>query len=325
MSKKADLSALFGANDTSSFLGLETCDDLKLLSASLALIGIPCATPYNSVGPYCKNAPNALRSAIASLSANIDRHNFDLDGRIFPKDHPRAVDCGDLPYDEDNFQANRENIFLSIKAILKQNSIPIVIGGDDSIPIPVLQAFEGEKKYTILQIDAHIDWRKSHMDEVFGLSSTMRRASEMDHIERIIQVGSRGLGSAHSDDLADALEWGVNLFTAYEVHNNGIAGILKAIPEQSNIIISLDVDALDPSIVPGVIGRTPGGLTYFQVLDLIKGASKRGKISGINFVEYMPEVDVDGIGALTTSRLIAASMGILSRQEFNKITNSNGA
>jgi agmatinase len=81
------------------------------------------------------------------------------------------------------------------------------------------------------------------------------------------------------------------------------------------------VDALDPSIVPGVIGRTPGGLTYFQTLDLIKGASKKGRICGINFVEYMPEVDVDGIGALTTSRLIAASMGILSRQEFNQTYN----
>ena len=165
MSEKADLSALFGANDTSSFLGLETCDDLKLLSASLALIGIPCATPYNSVGPYCKNAPNALRGAIASLSANIDRHNFDLDGRIFPKDHPRAVDCGDLSYDEDNFQANRENIFKSIKTILSKKSIPIVIGGDDSIPIPVLQAFEGKKnirycKSMPISIGENLTWMK---------------------------------------------------------------------------------------------------------------------------------------------------------------------
>ncbi|MDE2694399.1 MAG: arginase family protein [Paracoccaceae bacterium] len=321
MSKKPDLSALFGAIDTSSFLGLEKCENLELLNASLALIGIPCATPYQSVGPYCKNAPQALRASIASLSANINRHNFDLNGRIFPKDHPRAVDCGDLSYDEENFQSNRDNIFESIKTILSKKSIPIVIGGDDSIPIPVLQAFEGQKKYTILQIDAHIDWRKSHMDETLGLSSTMRRASEMKHIERIVQVGSRGLGSAHSDDLADALEWGVNLFTAYEVHSNGIADILETIPEHSNIIISLDVDALDPSIVPGVIGRTPGGLTYFQTLDLIKGASKKGRICGINFVEYMPEVDIDGIGALTTSRLIAASMGIISRQEFNQTYN----
>ena len=316
MNKKANLSALFGANSSSTFLGLDKCDDLELLNSPIALIGMPCATPYESVGPYCKNAPRALRESISSLNANIDRHNFDINGKIFVDDEIRAVDCGDLPYDENNFQLNREQISSAIKKILKKDSIPIVIGGDDSIPIPVFQAFEGIEKYTILQIDAHIDWRKSHMSETLGLSSTMRRASEMSHIEQIIQVGSRGLGSAHSDDLSDALNWGINLFTAYDVHSNGIKDILDTIPEQSNIIISLDVDALDPSIVPGVIGRTPGGLTYFQTLDLIKGASKKGQICGINFVEFMPEVDVDGLGALTTSRLIAATMGILSRQQY---------
>ena len=319
MNEKANLSALFGANSSSTFLGLDKCDDLELLNSPIALIGMPCATPYGSVGPYCKNAPKALREAISSLNANIDRHNFDINGKIFVDDETRAVDCGDLPYDEDNFHLNRERIFRTIKKILKKNSIPIVIGGDDSIPIPVFQAFEGAKKYTILQIDAHIDWRNSHMNEKLGLSSTMRRASEMKHIEQIIQVGSRGLGSAHSEDLADALDWGVHLFTAYDVHNNGITDILDTIPDQSNIIISLDVDALDPSIIPGVIGRTPGGLTYFQTLDLIKGASEKGRICGINFVEFMPDVDIDGLGALTTSRLIMASMGILSRQQSKSI------
>ena len=127
MSKKPDLSALFGANDTSSFLGLEKCENLELLNASLALIGIPCATPYQSVGPYCKNAPQVLRASIASLSANIDRHNFDLNGQIFPEDHPRAVDCGDLSYDEENFQTNRDNIFKSIKTILSKKVFQLLL------------------------------------------------------------------------------------------------------------------------------------------------------------------------------------------------------
>ena len=90
-------------------------------------------------------------------------------------------------------------------------------------------------------------------------------------------------------------------------------------PKDANILISLDVDALDPSIVPGVIGRTPGGLTYYQTLDLIKGAAHQGNICGVNVVEFMPELDIDGIGALNVSRLIAATLGILSRQEYRKI------
>ena len=321
MSEEPDLSALFGATDTTTFLGLKKCNDIKKLNASIALIGIPCATPYKTVGPYCKNAPNALRQSISSLSANIDRHNFDIAGQIFLPNYPIAVDCGDLSYDDTNFEKNRNEIEQTIKILIEQHCIPVVMGGDDSIPIPVFKGFSGKKKYTILQIDAHIDWRKSHMDEPMGLSSTMRRASEMEHIEQIIQVGARGLGSAHTDDLNDARKWGASFFSAHEVHSNGLEAIIKSIPKDTNILISLDVDALDPSIVPGVIGRTPGGLTYYQTLDLIKGAANRGNICGVNFVEFMPELDIDGIGALTTSRLIAAALGILSRQEYNKSIN----
>jgi agmatinase len=319
MSEKPDLSALFGATDTSTFLGLKKCSDIQKLVTSIALIGIPCATPYRTVGPYCKNAPNALRQSISSLSANIDRHNFDINGPIFLPNHPLAVDCGDLPYHDTNYEKNRVEIENTIKEIVEKHSIPFVIGGDDSIPIPVFKGFSGKEKYTILQIDAHIDWRESHMDETMGLSSTMRRASEMEHIERIIQVGSRGLGSAHTSDFKDAKDWGVDFFSAYDVHSNGFKAIFETIPENANILISLDVDALDPSIVPGVIGRTPGGLTYYQTLDLIKGAAHKGNICGVNVVEFMPELDIDEIGALNVSRLIAATLGILSRQEYRKI------
>ena len=318
MSEKPDLSALFGSAETSSFLGLKKCTDIRKLNAAIALIGIPCATPYKTVGPYCKNAPNAIRQSIASLSANIDRHNFDIDGQIFLPNYPAAVDCGDLPYDDNDFEKNRKEIEETIKIIIEQNSIPVVIGGDDSIPIPVFKGFSGKEKYTILQIDAHIDWRKSHMDEELGLSSTMRRASEMEHIEKIIQVGARGIGSAHTEDVNDAKNWGVHFFSAYEVHSNGLKAIFKTIPKDSNILISLDVDALDPSIVPSVIGRTPGGLTYHQTLELIKGAANQANICGVNVVELMPELDIDGLGTLNVSRLIAATLGILSRQKYKR-------
>ena len=114
-------------------------------------------------------------------------------------------------------------------------------------------------------------------------------------------------------DYQDAVDWGVQFVTAYDVHNKGVQCAIDLIQPDANIIICLDVDALDPSIVPGVIGRTPGGLNYFQVLDLIKGASDTGTIAAIDFVEYMPEVDVDNLGALVVSRLIANTMGLIAR------------
>ena len=171
-------------------------------------------------------------------------------------------------------------------------------------------------EYTVLQIDAHIDWRDSHMGESYGLSSSMRRASEMDHIKQIIQVGIRGLGSGHANDYQDALDWGVHFFPAASIHQNGVEQVFECIDSGSNVVICLDVDAFDPSIVPGVIARTPGGLTYFQVLDLIKGVAGKARMSAINITEFLPEADVDNLGALTVSRLIAATMGILARQQL---------
>ncbi|HEY0120458.1 MAG TPA: arginase family protein [Rhizobium sp.] len=318
MTQKPDLGALYGAaSETKTFLGLEACDDLDALSAPIALIGAPCATPYRSVGAYCRNGPDALRQATGSLTANVDRHDFDNGGAVFPAPHLRAVDCGNLPYDESDAPGNRRIINDAVTKIINRGAVPIVLGGDDSIPIPMIEAIgaaTGDAKYTVLQIDAHIDWRETHMDERMGLSSTMRRASEMPHVERIIQVGARGIGSAATADYEDAVAWGVNFVTACELHKRGVEAALSLIPDGSNIIVCIDADALDPSLVPGVIGRAPGGLSYYQMVDLIKGAAARGKIAAMDFVEFMPERDVDGLGAFTFARVITTALGVIARQ-----------
>lgn len=319
MKEKPDLGALFGAtSETSTFLGLESCTDLGTLSAPVAILGVACATPYASVGAYCKKGPDALRHATSSLTANIDRHDFDHGGRVFLEGSGRPVDCGDLEFDERDGAANRARISEAVSTIVGRGATPVLLGGDDSIPIPMIEALGTSmpgKKFTILQIDAHIDWRDVHMGESQGLSSTMRRASEMEHVERIIQVGARGIGSAATSDYEDAVSWGVEFVTAYELHKNGVSTVLEKIPEGSEIIVCIDADALDPALVPGVIGRAPGGLSYYQAVDLIKGAASRGRIAAMDFVEFMPERDVDGIGALTFARLVTSALGVLVRQK----------
>lgn len=316
MSTKPDLAALFGATEAGTFLGLEACEDLEKIDASSAFIGAPCATPYGSVGAYARNGPASLRKAIASLTANIDRHNFDLGGPTFPDGVQRAVDCGDLPWSESDFAGNRATIREAASTVLSRGVVPILIGGDDSVPIPMLDALaDTGKTYTILQIDAHIDWRDTHMGESLGLSSTMRRASEMQHIRKIVQVGARGIGSGHSSDFEDALNWGAKFFTGFDVHRHGLEPVIDQIDDGDEVVLCIDIDAMDPAIAPNTIGRAPGGLSYYQVLELIVAASVRGRIAAVDFVEIMPEVDIDGIGGLTVSRLVAATMGLIARQQ----------
>jgi agmatinase len=232
--------------------------------------------------------------------------------RLLPGGPADACDLGDLPYGDDA-AANREAIRSAVSAMLDRGAVPVLLGGDDSIPIPMLQAFEGRGKFTIVQIDAHIDWRDEVDGERWGLSSTMRRASEMDHIERIIQVGARNIGSARPQDLADAKAWGAQFFTARDVARDGLQPVLDAIPAGSNVIICFDCDGLDPSIMPGVIGRAPGGLGYWQTVELLTGIAGKSRIAAFDLVEFMPDQDVDGLGALTASRMVT-TMGLICRQ-----------
>jgi|TARA_B110001450_G_C17617375_1_gene479776 agmatinase len=315
LTKKPDIESILGATASKTFLGLKVCHDFDMINASSVFIGAKGATPYGNMGPFCQNAPDAIRKAIGYMANNIDRYNFDIGGPIFPKGSKPAGDYGNLPFSETNFSENRSVIRATVAKALKAGAVPIVVGGDDSVPIPMLDALaDTGKYYTILQIDAHIDWRHSHMDEKLGLSSNMRRASEMAHIKKIIQIGARGIGSAHLDDVQDAQEWGAEIIPADDVHLYGITQIIEHITPGANIIICFDVDGLDPSIVPGVLARSPGGLTYSQAIGLIKGAASKGTIAATNFTEFLPESDVDGIGALTVSRVIAATMGVIARQ-----------
>jgi agmatinase len=309
-----NLATMFGAGATDTFMGLPRCRDLARLDVRMALLGADGCTPYPSVGFYCAGGPQAIRSAGAVYAANLMHVNFDLGAPVFPG-AVSCADAGDLPQDESDPAGNRARIFGAVSTILERGAVPILIGGDDSLPIPMLEAYGARRRqFTVLQIDAHIDWRDEVGGEKLGLSSTMRRASEMGHIERIIQVGSRGIGSARASDLADALAWGVHFVPAGEVARFGVGRAVDLVPDSADVIICLDLDALDPSIMPAAIGRAAGGLGYWHVLELIGGVAEHARIAGVNMVEFMPDRDIDGMGAMVTAQLLAGIMGIIARQ-----------
>jgi agmatinase len=98
------------------------------------------------------------------------------------------------------------------------------------------------------------------------------------------------------------------------VHRLGVEQVLEHVPVGGNVFITIDVDGLDPSVVPGVIAPEPGGLTYFQALAIIDGVADRATIVGFDAVELVPDRDVNGLGALTTFRLAAHAIGRIARQ-----------
>ncbi|ESW60037.1 MAG: agmatinase [Rhodobacter sp. CACIA14H1] len=310
----ATLGAMFGAGRVETFMGLPACRDLSALEARIVVMGAAGCTPYPSVGFYCAGGPAAIRAAGAAYAANLGHVDFDLGGPMLP-DGVAAVDAGDIEMHEEDPEGNRARLRGAVLQVLGKGAVPVLLGGDDSLPVPMLQALgDAGRRVTVLQIDAHIDWREEVQGERWGLSSTMRRASEMAHVERIIQVGQRGIGSARTADLRDALAAGVEFVPAGEVARAGVWRAVDLIPEGSEVVICLDVDALDPSVMPAVIGRTAGGLGYWQVMELIGAVAEKGRIVAFDMVEFMPDRDIDGMGAMVAAQMLAGVIGVIARQ-----------
>lgn len=304
------LGEMFGAGDVSTFMGLPSCSELAKASGPAVILGADGCTPYASVGSYCAGGPAAIRAAGATFAPSLAHMNFDLGRAMFPGALPQ--DAGDLPVGPDA-AANRALIGTAVSDLLAAGVVPVLVGGDDSVQIPMLGAYQG-RRIVILQIDAHIDWRDAVDGERLGLSSTMRRASETAHVKGIVQVGQRGIGSARPGDVAEARDWGVTFVDPQRLAAEGLSAALDAIPPGADVVICLDLDAFDPAIMPAVIGRTAGGLSYHQVLGLVEGVAARGRIAGFGMVEFMPARDVDGLGAMLAAQMLGAVLGLIAGQ-----------
>ena len=208
-----------GAANSETFMGVPRLEDLSELQADVAIFGARCATPYLSTALEYSNAnldgPRAIRQAISPWAWAHDRYDWDSGGLPYVDLNDRVVDLGDLPLELDTAPRNRQLIQETTERIVGADAIPFALGGDDSIPIPILWGLENIEDLTVLQIDSHPDWRdEAGGGERYGLSSAMRRASELAYVRNIIQVGTRGLSSAGRQEVDDAKAWDVQFFPA---------------------------------------------------------------------------------------------------------------
>lgn len=283
--------------------------------ADLIVFGAPHGTPYDGTdnSPFA-TAPAAIRAGVSAYADWIDHWDFDVGGPILGVGPFHPFDAGDLATSPLDGPGNRDLIRSATEAVLAKSAVPLMLGGDDSTPIPFLEGFAGHGPLCVVQIDSHIDWREERHGERHGFSSTMRRASELGHVAHIVQIGMRGFGSARAGEVEDARRWGAALVTAREIHRHGIEAALPHIPADARCVITIDCDGLDPSIVPAVMAPTPGGLTYTQAIDLIAGVAAKARIAGFAIVEFVPDRDPNGIAATTAGRLAVNALGHVARQ-----------
>jgi agmatinase len=294
-----------------TFLHSEYAPDIEGLEADIAFVGIPYGEAYNyaDIVNDQTNAPTAMRAASLLILRGLERYDFDIGGMLYDGKPIRAVDCGDVWGDHLDVKGHVRRAEEAVRGILKAGALPIVLGGDHAIPIPVLRAFDQQEPLTLVQIDQHIDWRDEVNGVHHGLSSVMRRASEMDHIGEIFQIGLRASGSARPEEVEAANTYGAHLISAYELHDVGMKAILDRIPDGGRYYLTVDMDGMDPSIAPAVNAPAPGGVTFVQARELIQGLVRKGRVVGMDIVEITPKHDVNQITCITAGRLIVNLIG----------------
>lgn len=301
-----------------SFLDLPRASLDDLGTPSVVVLGASEASPYSfEPRSHSADSPRILRQVSRAIAKSLNQFDFDLDMTLLPDkgDWRGMVDAGNVPTDPADPAGNRDRIAAAVGTVLAAGAVPIVLGGDDSVPIPVLAGYAGHAPLTVLQVDAHVDWADVIAGNPHGYGSPMRRAAEYGWVEHMVQVGIRGLGSGQSWQHDDARRWGSHLVTSYDLHREGLEAALRHIPEGAPVFISIDCDGIDPAVFPAVNMPTPGGLAYEEMILLLRGVAAKARIAGLALLEYVPDRDdPHRLSAQIAVRLAMAAMGFAVAQ-----------
>ncbi|HET7263629.1 MAG TPA: arginase family protein [bacterium] len=297
-----------------TFLDVPRCPDLGALDADIAVLGVPFCVPYDlQTAASQSRAPAALREqSMRYVPWYATNYDFDFGDDLFAGRNIRIVDCGDVAMVAGHWDEAPPAAEAAVKAILARGAVPFVLGGDDSVPIPVLRAYAEQPPICVVQIDAHIDWRDEREGIRDGLSSPMRRASEMRWVRGMAQIGLRGFGSGRRVEFDDARAYGSVLIGAAEIHRTGVEAALAKVPAADRYFITLDVDGLDPSAAPAVASPAFGGLTYDEASGVLRGVAARGRVAGFDVVEIMPDLAGGDLTCRVSVRLMLNLIGAMA-------------
>lgn len=302
-------------------MGFPLVTDLDNFQADIAIVGMPFGNAYDptQISNDQSLAPDVVRGQSRRAHRFDDRYDFDIGGTLFDGRPIKLVDVGNVPFDIHDHRSHFARAEKVVRKVLAAGAMPITIGGDHGVPISIFRALENEGPITLIQVDAHIDWRDDVNGVTDGLSSPIRRASEMSHIQEIFQIGIRSQGSARLEEVEAAKAYGASIIPAFQVHDEGIDAVIERIPAGGRYYITIDADGLDPSVMPAVRGPAPGGLVFHQVRKLIHGLVRKGRVVGMDIVEITPSIDLHGITSMVANRLIINLIGATVRANyFNK-------
>ncbi len=295
------------------------CEDLSTIDADIAFLGIP----YDGgIGfrPGTRFGPRDIRTYSVRYSAwgsNVPSGYWDVNQRKRFLKGVRMVDCGDVDIAYYDFETNRRKMTQSIEAILDRGAFPVLLGGDHSVTFPNVCAFSRFGPVDIVHIDAHMDWR----DEVGGVrhanASPLRRSKELPFVRHMVHLGIRDVRTS-ADQIADAEAAGAMVFTRQQIRELGPEAVVERMPRLGNVFVTIDIDGLDPSLVPTTGTPEPGGLGWYETLYLIRKIAEKRRIIGMDLVEFSKAENSDA-PAFLCAKLVYKTLAYIFKNETPKV------
>ncbi|MEM0294425.1 MAG: agmatinase [Saccharolobus sp.] len=267
-------------------------------------LGIPFddATTYR---PGARFGPMGIRQG----SRLLRPYNQFLD--TYPFDKLNACDAGDVNvipgYIEDTMKRIEEDVF----SLINKEIVPFIAGGDHSITLPILRAMH--KKYgkvNVVHFDSHYDFWSLYWGKKYTHGSWLRRALEEGLINNVIQAGIRA-STFSKEDLEDKVKLGIKSFTIRDLKYNSDKIISEINSLRGPTYVSIDIDVVDPAFAPGTGTPEVGGLTSFEIIEIIRRL-RFDKLIGFDVVEVSPPYDVSEITSMLAANIIYEGMSVLS-------------
>jgi len=233
---------------------------------------------------------------------------YNMASRAAPFESLMVADLGDVPINIFDLKDSVRRIEAYFDAMLLHDVIPLTMGGDHTLTLPILRAMaEKHGPVALLHIDAHADVNEHMFGEAIAHGTPFRRAVEENLIDtaRSFQIGLRGTGYA-AEDFDWSRDQGFTVIQAEELWHKSASPLMQDVKDRLGAqptYLSFDIDALDPAYAPGTGTPEFGGLTTVQALEIIRGCRGLNLVGG-DLVEVSPPYDKDGNTALLAANLL---------------------
>lgn len=275
----------------------------------IALIGVPYDGATEN-RPGARHGPREIRN-MSSFTRSI--HHVT---RVNPYELCNVADLGDVSFSNPfDLQLCFTEITNFYRKICASDAVPLSVGGDHSISLPILRAVAAERPVGMVHIDAHTDTSDHEFGHKFTHGTPFRRAMEESLIDpkRTIQIGIRGAQNSE-ESWRGSEDAGIRVMYMEEFTSLGIEATLdeiRRVVRQRPIYVSFDIDSLDPAFAPGTGTPEIGGLTPIQAQALIRGLAGLN-LTGGDIVEVSPPFDPTGNTALVGATMLYEMACVLS-------------